>query len=77
MILCFPDNCNAARDEAEKDIFNFSHIHVTCSKVEDTLFSLNSASTKFRDFRDFKKYREIKNTRRLKSRSLILYKLPQ
>ena len=59
MILCFPDNCNAARGEAEKDIFNFSDIHVTCSKVEDTLFSLNSASTKFRDFRDLKKLRNL------------------
>ena len=42
-----------------------------------TLFSLNFASTKFRDFREFEKMvkfntRELKDTRKLKSRNLVL-----
>ena len=45
-----------------------------------TLFSLNFASTKFRDFRDFEKIakfntREILDSRKLKLRNLILYNI--
>ena len=59
-----------------EDILEFITVELT-RIYEYTLFSLNFASTKFRDFRDFEKIakfntRELKDTRKLKSQNLVL-----